>query len=97
MQIDFNKPLIGLNGQAAKDENGSETTLGKILASVLANSNKGNALKFMDWARKMWNGEVLNMDRADRKMLTEFIETSEVFVNLTKDALLDLLNKDDQQ
>ena len=92
MQINFNKPLTGLNGQNAIDENGKETTIGKILGSTLASSNKGNPMKLMGWAKKMWDGEVINLDKSDRKMLTDFVENAEELTNLTKNAIIDLLD-----
>jgi len=96
MKVDFNIPLYGLNGNPAVDETGKETTLGKIFASILANSNKGNPLKLMGIAKKMWNAEALQLDRADRKMLVEFVENETQLTNLTKDAIIELIDKKDE-
>lgn len=97
MQIDFNKPLVGLNGRNATDESGLETTIGKIIASILANSNKGNPLKMMGWAKAMWNCEIINFDKADRKVLQEFVENAQELTNLTKNAVLELLDQKDDE
>lgn len=93
MQVDFNHPLVSLNGQNAIDETGNETTVGKVLASVLANSNKGNPLKLMGWAKKMWNCEPINLDRADKKMLLDFVENEQSLSNLSKSAIIELIDK----
>jgi len=93
MQFDFNKVLVNLNGEPLKNEKGEDQTAGKLLASALVNTNKGDAMKFMQWGQKMWNCEVIDLDKSVKKTLSDFIEHNEQLTNLAKAQLLDILNE----
>lgn len=54
----------------------SDTNLGKVLANMLASAQKGNAIKFYDWAIKLFNDGEIEIDEADRKVLEKFISES---------------------
>lgn len=86
--LDFNQPLKGLDGTEVKDGDGSSVTLGKLLASQLASSNKGDALKLFTWAQKCYNGQALDLDPSDKDVLKEFIKNSEQLTVLAKAQLL---------
>ena len=91
MKLDLNKPILDLEGNPIK--NGNEVlTIGKQIASALVGSNKGEALKFYDWAVKLYKGEALEVDKSDLKKITEFVETNEQFTNLLKAQALELLD-----
>jgi hypothetical protein len=76
MKINLNKVVTGLDGQALIDELGHELNLGKMIAYNLASSNKGDSLKLTVWAFKLFNGEVLDLDKSDQKTLKEFVKES---------------------
>ena len=92
MLIDFNLPLKNLSNEPIKTENGEVQTIGKLLGSVLSNSNKGNALKFYGWATALWNDQPINVDRSDKKLLIEFIENCENLTVLGKAQILILID-----
>lgn len=83
MKLDFNQPIVGLDGTVIEGSN-----MGKILADQLAVSTKGNALKYWEMALKLHRGEVVDLDQADQTAVKEFIEKHETLPNLTKAQLL---------
>lgn len=88
MKIDLNKNLNGLDGQEINDAN-----IGKIVANALASSGKGDALKLMTWATKLYNGEELDLDPSDLITFKEFINSNENFTVLLKARVLEVLLK----
>ena len=92
MIFDFNVTLKNLSGEVIKSETGGDQTVGKLLASTLANTNKGNAMKYFGWAQKLWNCETINLDKADKKSLYEFIEQCDTLTNLGKAQILEILD-----
>ncbi len=83
MKLDFNQPIVGLDGTVIEGSN-----MGKILADQLVISTKGNALKYWEMALKLHRGEEVDLDQADQTMVKEFIEKHESLPNLTKAQLL---------
>lgn len=86
--LDFNQSMKGLDGTEVKDMDGSFITLGKLLSSQLASTNKGDALKLFTWAQKCYNGEVLDLDPSDESTLKDFIKNNESLTVLAKAQLL---------
>jgi hypothetical protein len=83
MKLDFNQPIVGLDGTVIEGSN-----MGRILADQLVISTKGNAIKYWEMALKLHRGEVIDLDQADQSMVKEFIEKHESLPNLTKAQLL---------
>lgn len=88
MKLNFNKSLVGLDGVEIADSN-----MGKILAGHLAQSNKGDALKFWEIALKLQKGEEIDLDTSDQNTIKEFIKNAETLPNITKAQLLIVFNK----
>lgn len=88
IMLEFNQALKGLDGESVKDMDGSEVTVGKLLAGQLASSNKGDALKMFTWAQKVYNGESLDLDPSDKTTLKDFIKNNEQLTVLAKAQLL---------
>jgi hypothetical protein len=86
--LDFNQPLVGLDGAEVKDEKGESLPVGKLLAGQLASANKGDALKMFTWAQKIYNGESLDLDKSDEGTLKEFVKTNEQLTVLAKAQIL---------
>jgi len=86
--LDFTKQLVGLDGNPVKDFDENSITLGKLLSSQLAQSNKGDALKMFTWAQKCYNGDTLDLDPSDESTLKEFIKNNEQLTVLAKAQLL---------
>lgn len=82
--IDLNKPFLNLDNEPHKLNAKDTQTLGKLLGSVLANFNKGNAIKYTDWALDLWRGRTIQVDEADKKELLKFIQDNEGLTNLMK-------------
>jgi hypothetical protein len=86
--LDFNVTMKGLDGKEMLDAEGKTLALGKLLASQLASTNKGDALKFFTWAQKVYNGDTLDLDPSDESTLKEFIKNNESLTVLAKAQLL---------
>jgi len=89
MKVDLNKNVKGLNGEDLQDAN-----MGKIVANSLVAGTKGNAIKFFDWAMKLYNGQVIDLDKADQKTLKDFIENNETLTILFKAQVLEQLENE---
>lgn len=89
MKLDFKFDFIGLDDQIFEGGNA-----GKMLAGALASASKGDALKFWDWAKKLFKGEVLDLDKSDQETLKGFVKDSESFTVLAKAQLLEIFIKD---
>lgn len=87
IKLNFNSPLMGLDGKAID----ADMTLGKRLGNLLSVSNKGDAVKYMDWAKKLYRGEVLELDRSDKRTLIDFIKGHDELINLMEDQLLSII------
>lgn len=86
MKIDLNKSLIDLDGKEIADSN-----MGKIVAQTLITGSKGDALKFWDWANKLYKGEILDLDKSDQEVFKNFIKENEGLPIITKAQILELL------
>lgn len=90
MQFDFNLPMQNLAGETIKDDKGNDLTIGKVLSNTLASQTKGNAVKYFGWAQDLYNCKPLNLDKADKKELSDFIENSDQLTVLSKGQLLNI-------
>lgn len=93
MKTKFNSPIMGLDGTAVKDANGSEVTLGKVLSLKLSESNSGDALKLFTWAQKFYAGDEVELDPSDLNTLKDFIKNDQSLTNLAKAQMLESLEK----
>jgi hypothetical protein len=79
MKINMNVPILGLDGQDLPESN-----IGKLIAQVLVQSSKGDAVKLWFWAQKLFTGEELELDPTDVEILRNFIKDSESLTILAK-------------
>lgn len=79
INIDLNFPIKGLDDKEIPDSNA-----GKLLGNMLASNNKGDALKYYDWGRSLYKGNVIEVDRSDFDTIEKFIKESEQLSNLVK-------------
>jgi hypothetical protein len=86
MKLDFNFQFKGLDGKETQGE-----SAGKILSSVLAAQNKGNAIKLYDWALKLYNDKPLEIDKTDAEVLSALIENSEALTIIAKVPLMEYI------
>jgi hypothetical protein len=89
MKLDFNFDFVGLDEVAFEGGNA-----GKLLAGALAGATKGDSLKFWDWAKKLFKGEILDLDKSDQETLKTFVKDSESFTVLAKAQILEAFIKD---
>ena len=87
MKVDLDFNLKDLSGNEIKDAHA-----GKLVASALSQSNKGNSIKLFDWAMKLWNKEVLELDDTDFNVLKAFISESEYMTVLAKGQIVKFLD-----
>jgi len=83
MKLKLNCSLVGLDGVEIPNSNA-----GKLVANLLAQDTKGDALKKWDWAVKLNAGKDLELDPSDTQMLKTFIEQSEQLTVLAKAQIL---------
>ena len=88
MKLNFNVPIFDLDGNPIPD-----TNAGKLLANTLVYQPEGEIIKLFDWALILNKGEILDLDRADRKYMTDFIKNSRTLTLLAKKQMLDILDK----
>lgn len=79
MKVNMNKAILGLDGQEI-----AESNLGKLIAQVLVQNSKGDALKFWHWAQKLYAGEELELDPTDSETLKSAIKDNESLTILAK-------------
>lgn len=85
MKLNLNFNLKDLQGQEIQDANA-----GKAIASALAQESKGDALKFWDWATKLYKGIELDLDASDAETLKNFVKNNESLTILLKGQVLPL-------
>lgn len=94
MKINFNKPVLALDGKPVQNGANGETTLGQILSQAIASHGKGDALKLFGWAQKMYNAEEIEVDESDLSVLKELINNPELgLTNLSKAQMLRVCNE----
>lgn len=79
MKINMNVPILGLDGTELPN-----TNIGKVVAEMLANSAKGDALKLWHWAQNLYAGKALDLDPSDSETLKTFIRENEQLTILAK-------------
>ena len=79
MKLNLNLPIVALDGTEIADSN-----IGKLIAQVLAQGSKGDALKFWHWAQKLYAGEELDLDPSDAETLKNAIKDNESLTILSK-------------
>ncbi len=88
VKINLSQKVVDLDGKSVED-----LTLGKLLGNQLAGSNKGEALKYYDWAVQLYKGGDIEVDKVDAKKIKEFVETTESLTNLVKAQIISVLDK----
>lgn len=83
MKLNLNINLQSLDGTEIPESNA-----GKLVGNLLAQDNKGDALKKFAMAQKLYKGEELDIDASDALMLKSFIEQSESMTVLAKAQIL---------
>jgi hypothetical protein len=82
-KVNLNKNLVDLDLKEIPNSNA-----GKLIANLLAQDTKGDALKKFSLATKLYNGEELDLDPSDFNLLKSFIEDSVQMSVLAKAQIL---------
>lgn len=88
MKLNLNKVCLQLDGKPVTD---TELTLGQLFANMLVSGAKGDILKFYGWGIKLMANETLILDKADLKVMKEFVEANETNPILLRAQLLEAI------
>jgi hypothetical protein len=88
MKVNMNTAVLDLDGKEIPESN-----IGKVIAQVLVQGSRGDALKFWHWAQKMYAGEELDLDPSDSETLKNFIKDNEQLTILVKAQALACFSK----
>ena len=77
MKLLLDKNVRGLDGKDLPNSN-----MGKLLANSLVNNTGTDAIKYLDWALKLYNNETIQLDEADYSKLYKEIENNKQFTRL---------------
>lgn len=83
MKLNLDQQLLDLTGRPLPIK------LDDVLANMLAMSTAGKPAKMITWAVNLTNEGEIEVDKADLKFLTSFIEQHPGASNLVKAQLLD--------
>lgn len=83
--LNLNIPFIGLDGKPGL---APSPTQGQLLAQVLANQTKGNAIKHYEHAMALHQAKPLSLDTTDFDALRATIDATEMLPALSKGQLL---------
>lgn len=86
MKVNLNKSLLTLEGVELQDAN-----IGKIVANAFSQITQGDALKIMSWAKKLHNGEELDLDPSDAITFKDLINNNHQMTLLLKEQILESL------
>lgn len=86
MKIDLNKNVKELDGSEIPNAN-----MGKIIAQTLIQQHEGDPLKYWFWANKLYNGEVLDLDKSDKEVFMKFVKNTTALPIITKAQILEQL------
>jgi len=84
MTLNLNIPFKDLDGNTVE----GQPTQGKLLAQVLANQNKGNAIQLLEWAMSLHQNKELCLDTTGHDTLKSLVESCEMLPALSKGQLL---------
>lgn len=85
-EVNLNFLLKGIDGKELDQANA-----GKLVAKLLAESNKGDALKMFAWAKELHAGNALKLDPSDVTTFKEFVLSNEFLTNLAKAQIVESL------
>lgn len=88
MKLNLDKDLLSLDGKPVDNGN-----MAKVLANTLASTTQGSVFKFYDWAVKLWNEGEIEIDRSDKMLLMQFVESSMQLTILAKAQIMAEIDK----
>lgn len=83
MTLDFNFTIKDLSDNDLK-QGDTPITATRVVANLLVQATKGDALKHYEWAQKLIKGEPLELDTSDTEYLKKFISDTDKIIILIK-------------
>ena len=74
VNLNLKKEIKDLEGNSLQ-----QTTMAKLLASVLVSTNEGDAIKYYDWAKELYGNENLVIDESSYQELFDFVKKNAHF------------------
>jgi hypothetical protein len=85
------KPDIIISDLSGRRIEGNEGMGTRILAHILQTSNESKSVKLMSWARKLWDGEAIEINEMERTLLIAIVDNSPAVQALAKAPLIEYL------
>lgn len=79
MQIDLKQPISTLAGEPYKTAEGSELTLGNVIAESLATDTTEGKMKLYILAQKAYSEKTMEVDTADLALIKRAIQTNKSY------------------
>lgn len=95
--LNFDRPYLHIDGKPIE---GTDNTLGRILASMLSQEGSEDKYEFNKhaaWIRSLWNGESLSLDKADLDKLKDYVEKKAKASGWVKSQLFEVLDGEDDK
>lgn len=74
-----------------------ETSLARVLANQLVSSQKGDAIKYLDWAISLFGTGEITVDDSDFTTIRTFVSELQTLNNLVKGQLIRKLDEQKKQ
>lgn len=94
MNINLKQPICNLKGEPLKDNEGEILTFGRALANILAGSKTKGGMKLFILAKKCFEQDVIEIDKADLGLIKNEVKSSEVYSGILVTAQCELLLED---
>lgn len=85
MKLNLNYDLKTLDGVEIPN-----SSVSKLIANLLSQDTKSEPLKKWELAKKLYAGEIVELDTTDFNMLKTFVEQSEQMTVLAKGQILEI-------
>lgn len=89
MKLNFNRPLVTADGKTI-----GQQSIGRLLAAELqgaAIKDKAIIFKYWDWAKKLANDEMVDLDKGDQETIINAVVSSETMATVLKAQLLEVI------
>jgi hypothetical protein len=90
--LNFSKPLTDLSGQSFIDEQGNDMTVNRTLANNLSRCTTfGDYVKLMEWARDLWKGNPITIDKSDKATLVKLVKDFKIYP-IVKEQIMQVID-----
>ena len=93
IKLNFNKDFIGLDGKVIEGQG----KLSKMIGNMLANSQTGDAVKYLSWGIQLYKDGVLEVDQSDFDAIKSFINDNKTVAVMLKGRLLEIVRESEKE